>query len=219
MGARFAVLTDFDGTVTTTDVAEAILREYAEGDWWAVEERYRAGEIGSKETLRAQFEMVRAPEEELFRFVDRVAEVDPSFRAFAAYCEGEGIPLQIVSDGLDFYIERALKTMGVDLPFTANGAEIRGDRMEIIFPNAPEDCPECGQCANCKLQTVKERQAGGYRVAYVGEGHSDFWAARGADHVFAKGPLLRMCREEGLPHSPYERFRDIQDALEAGSHG
>jgi 2,3-diketo-5-methylthio-1-phosphopentane phosphatase len=210
-----ALLCDFDGTVTANDVAESILREFAGGDWWAVEERYRAGEIGSMEALRLQFALVTASREELLAFVEDTARVDPAFKDLVAYCGREDVPLMIVSDGLDFYIEAILTREGLDVPFTANACRFGGDGLEIEFPHAPVDCPECGRCANCKLQTVKEWRRRLAWVAFAGEGHSDFWAARGADHVFAKGPLLLMCREERLVHSSYESFADIQRQLEA----
>ena len=67
MQNKRAVLSDFDGTITRTDVAEAILDTFAPSEWREIEELYRARKIGTRESMVRQFALVRARQEELLR--------------------------------------------------------------------------------------------------------------------------------------------------------
>ena len=51
---------DFDGTISERDAVDAILEEFADSRWLAVEEEWKAGRIGSRECLRAQMSLVSA---------------------------------------------------------------------------------------------------------------------------------------------------------------
>ena len=59
----------------------------------------------------------------------------------------------------------------------------------------------------------------GYRVVYLGNGDSDIYPARLADHVFATGELLGRCREENLECIPFDDLNDVVRGLEALSPG
>jgi 2-hydroxy-3-keto-5-methylthiopentenyl-1-phosphate phosphatase len=55
----------------------------------------------------------------------------------------------------------------------------------------------------------------GYDVIYVGNGASDIFSARQASHVFAVDELLKRCRREKVPCTPFTDFYDIIRGLEA----
>lgn len=210
MGGKRAVLTDFDGTITLDDVAEAILEEFAPAEWWEIEELHRARKIGTRESMARQFALVRAKEEDLLGFVDRRAELDETFRDFVAFCYQEAIIVEIVSEGLDFYVHHLLDRWGIDLPVRTNRTEFADGRLIMSYPYADRTCTLCG---TCKLLRLFELRAKGFRVAYVGDGHSDLCPAIEADLVFAKGELADLCREEAIPFLPFERFSDVQRGL------
>ncbi len=207
---RRAVLTDFDGTITRTDVAEALLEEFAPSEWWEIEELHRARKIGTRESMARQFALVHAKPADLLRFVDEHAALDETFREFAAYCRREGIHLEIVSEGLDFYVYHLLGKWGIDLPARTNRTILEDGRVRISYPYAD---PTCNLCGTCKLLRLFELRVQGYRVAYVGDGTSDLCPAVEADMVFAKDELAQLCREEGIPFIPYERFADVQGRI------
>ena len=203
-----AVVTDFDGTVTKRDVAELLLREFT-GDAWLEIERQHAT-IGTRETLRREFDLVRATQQEVLSAAERLAELDPTFPPFLAFCRQNGISIEIVSEGFDAYLEHLLRRWGLDLPFRTNHAEFRDGRLVLTHPH--ED-PQCRLCGTCKMGRVLELRAGGYRVAYVGNGTSDICPALEADLVFAKDDLERLCREHGRDHVPFRDFADVQRRL------
>ena len=206
-----AVLTDFDGTVTRTDVAEDILEAFAPRAWWDIEEEHRARKIGTREAMVRQFALVRATEADVLRFVDDHVLLDETFPAFVAYCRGRGIPLEIVSEGLDVYLHHLLRRWGIDVPVRTNRAAFEDGRVTISYPYAD---PTCTLCGTCKLLRLFELRTRGYRVAYVGDGHSDLCPAIEADVVFAKKELADLCREEQIDFIPFDTFADVQREMD-----
>lgn len=207
-----AVLTDFDGTITQEDVAETILAEFAPAEWRRIEELHRARRIGTRDTMIRQFALVRAEKYDLLEFVDGRVRMDETFPSFAAYCANRGMRLEIVSEGLDFYVDHLLRKWQVEVPVRTNGTRFTDGRIEITYPWADATCTLCG---TCKLLRLFELRAQGYRVAYAGDGHSDLCPAIEADLVFAKRDLADLCREEAIDFIPFERFSDIQRGLDA----
>ncbi len=212
MPAKRAVLSDFDGTITRTDVAEAILEEFAPSQWREIEELYRARRIGTRESMARQFALVRARQEELLHFVDRTAVIDETFRGFVEFCKIHGLVLEIVSEGLDFYVRHLLRKWDIQVPVRTNRAIFEEGRVRIDYPWADATCKLCG---TCKLLRLFELRAQGYRTAYIGNGHSDLCPAIEADLVFAKSKLADLCRTEEIDFIPFERFSDVQRGLGA----
>jgi len=200
-----AVVSDFDGTITEEDVAELLLHEFT-GDAWLAIERQHA-RIGTRETLRRQFDLVRTTRERLVAAAGRLARLDPTFPAFLAFCRQRGILLEIVSEGFDTYLDHLLRMWNLDVPFRTNAATFHGHRIELSHPHAD---PTCTLCGTCKMKRVLELRASGYEVAYVGNGISDICPALEADLVFAKADLERLCREHERAYVPYRDFSDVQ---------
>ena len=208
---KHAVLTDFDGTVTRTDVAEDLLQAFAPPEWWEIEQEHRARRIGTRETMIRQFALVRANEDEMVRFVDEHVRLDETFPPFVVACRTRGIPVEIVSEGLDFYLHHLLRKWGIDVPARTNRTRFEPGRVRIEYPYAD---PTCDLCGTCKLRRLFELRVAGYRVAYIGDGHSDLCPAVEADVVFAKRELAQLCREEAIEFIPFDTFADVQREME-----
>ena len=206
-----AVLTDFDGTITRTDVAEDILEAFAPHEWWSIEEEHRARKIGTRETMVRQFALVRAKEADMLRFVDEHVALDETFPPFVAACRERGISVEIVSEGLDFYLRHLLERWRIDVPARTNRTTFEGDRVRISYPYAD---PTCNLCGTCKLRRLFDLRVAGYHVAYVGDGHSDLCPAVEADLVFAKKELADLCREEAIDFIPFDTFADVRREME-----
>lgn len=202
-----AVLTDFDGTITRTDVAEDLLEAFAPRDWWAIEEEHRARKIGTREAMIRQFDLVRGSEADMLRFVDEHVKLDETFPPFVAFCRDRGMPVEIVSEGLDFYLRHLLEKWRIDVPMRTNRTSFEDGRVRISYPYAD---PTCNLCGTCKLRRLFDLRVAGYQVAYVGDGHSDLCPAIEADVVFAKKELADLCREEAIDFIPFDSFADVQ---------
>ena len=209
---KWAVLTDFDGTITREDVAEAILEEFAPEAWWEIEELHRARKIGTRESMARQFALVRAREADILDFVNAHARLDETFRDFVEFCRKRGMRLEIVSEGLDLYVHHLLRTWSIDIPVRTNHVTFEDGRARISYPYADATCTLCG---TCKLLRLFDLRTEGYKVAYVGDGHSDLCPAIEADLVFAKAELADLCREEAIDFIPFDRFSDVRRRLEA----
>lgn len=204
--AGAVVACDFDGTITQQDLGLATMERFADGDWWAIETRWRRGEISSMECLQEQFGMVSAAEPELRAFYEEVP-VDPAFPAFAEACCDAGVGLVVLSDGLDFYIKIVLARLGLGgVPYFANRLVFDRGRLVIEFPHRAADCDMCG---NCKRDHVRRLGREYHTVAFVGDGHSDRCVVRHASRVFAKSHLREYCLRERVPFTPFESFADL----------
>ncbi len=205
------ILSDFDGTAAATDVGNLLFRTFADAEKCrAVVQQWKDGKLSSKACLIEECALARVTRAELERFVD-AQKLDPHFPAFVAFCEKHNIPVEIVSDGFDFYIARILRNHGLDgqIPVRANRLLfVDSNRIEPAFPYYEQGC---GVCANCKGVHVRRARQEHETVVYVGDGLSDRCGAREADVVFAKRgrDLLRFCRATGLPHHEYDTFADV----------
>ena len=198
------VLVDFDGTIATIDTTDALLEQFADPAWAEIEAQWKAGQIGSRECMLRQIDLVRASPAQLDGFVEAI-EIDPNFPDFVAFCRSRDLQITVVSDGLDRTVGSVLARHGLDLPFKANHlAWLGGDRWRLQFPHARGDCRALA--GTCKCQFA-EAPSGTIRVM-VGDGRSDFCVASQAELVLAKGSLARHAAETGLPFSPISSFAE-----------
>jgi 2,3-diketo-5-methylthio-1-phosphopentane phosphatase len=154
-------------------------------------------------------EMVNAPAEEILAFLDRF-DLDPTFEPFARRCGAAGIPLMIVSEGLDLYIKRVLGRSGLeDLPLICNIGVFEDNGLRIEFPHENRECERCGSCKGERIADYREACEGTCRVVFVGDGYSDACAAREADILFAKDDLERYCLDENISYNKFADFEDV----------
>ncbi|MEW5936757.1 MAG: MtnX-like HAD-IB family phosphatase [Candidatus Thermoplasmatota archaeon] len=206
MKARWAVVCDFDGTITTRDIAEAILERFTGDAWKDIEAEYREGKIGSRIALAKQFANVHASSEEVVAYALGIAALRPHFKEFAAFCHEKDVPLLVLSEGLEIYIEPILRRAGANVRYEANTAAPSEQGMKILYHDDGMDCELCGIC---KFKRVEDLRDEGYKVMYIGDGYSDLCAARNADLVLAAGYL-----RERLGGLEFEDFAQAAEVLE-----
>ncbi|HZD60075.1 MAG TPA: MtnX-like HAD-IB family phosphatase [Anaerolineae bacterium] len=208
---RPIILCDFDGTISKQDVSDTIFTLWLGETWAAIDNEYHNEKLSMVELYERCWSLVDAGEDELYDFIDRV-EIDPHFEEFIRQSRASGIPVFLVSDGFDLYIDRIMGRYGLsDLVHYSNHLSFDGNRPVPEFNNRH---PECTQCANCKKFVMDEKRNAADFTIYIGNGFSDRCAAEHADLVFAKDSLLEHCRDKGIPHVPYEHFGEIVKYLE-----
>ncbi len=140
----------------------------------------------------------------------------PGFREFVAYCNRERIPLEILSDGLDYYIAFILERFGIGgIPVRANRLLFTEGSLRAEFPFEDRGC---GRCGNCKRWHIESNRLDGERIVYVGDGYSDRYAIKSADTVFARADLANYCDRNEIPYHPFRDFHDVLRILKDG-HG
>jgi HAD superfamily phosphoserine phosphatase-like hydrolase len=210
--APLAILIDYDGTISLTDVTDEVMAAHVPGVWEEAAALYDAGRMGSRRLMAWEMDLVRADPVALLATAAEQPH-DDGFVPFVRRAQAAGIPIEIVSDGFGFFIEPALARLGVpELPVVTARTTFSRDRATIEFPNGH---PTCLVCGTCKRARVLAHRAAGRRVVFIGDGESDRYAAGYADTVFAKRLLERICLDAGWPFQRWTRFAEIEAWLAA----
>lgn len=206
------VFCDFDGTIAVEDVGSRIFRAFAGPRADEIVRHYLDGTITARECLTRECEAVESvTPSELEKFVDGFS-LDKTFQGFADFCRHRSIPVTVLSDGLDFYVERLLRKNGFEgLQYYSNHLEfvVQGSSTRLA-PSFPHTDSECILCGNCKRNHLVTLSGDDDIIIYIGDGISDRCPVRYADIVFAKGGLIRYCQEQNVT---YHEFRDFSDLL------
>ncbi len=91
--SKLALLIDFDGTVTESDMGVQLLEAFALEDWKHFEPMSEAGLIVGKECLASEFGCLPSDgEEELARFVQEKAVIRPGFGSWSGAARRTAFP-------------------------------------------------------------------------------------------------------------------------------
>ncbi|MGC8596006.1 MAG: MtnX-like HAD-IB family phosphatase [Candidatus Kryptoniota bacterium] len=200
------VFVDFDGTITTKDVGNAFFRKFGD-ETRSVElvSKWKAEEISGRELMAGEAGSVRVEKEQAVEFISGFELVD-GFKDFLKFCKENSIPILVVSDGLDFYIEEIFRRNQIfELPFVSNHAVFVDSKIKVEFPYESS----CTKCANCKAFHILTNSSDDEAIVYIGNGFSDRCAVEYSDVVFAKDDLLKYCEEKNITYFPFETFHDV----------
>jgi len=205
--ARASVFLDFDGTITQSDTGVHALDRLASPEWRAIGDAYARGEIGSRECLLDEWELLPKDPVRLRAVIDEVP-LDPGTRPLVDALRTAGAEVTIVSDGFGIRVDEVAAELGCAL--LSNTVDWDTGRLE--FPHEDRCCP-CSTCGTCKQAPVKDARHRGRQTVLVGDGTSDRKAAMLADIVFAKGGLADWCEANGVEHRRFAALADVQRAL------
>lgn len=208
--SAWKILCDFDGTIVAKDVTDHLLERFASDAWRDLERDWEQGRIGARECMRGQIALIEATPAVLDQAVASMA-ADEGFPGFVALARRMGIPLTIVSDGLDRVIKDVLRCAGLSNVETVSSHLDYGNdgRWRLEFPHAEASC--LSMACTCKCAIARRD---GLRTLLIGDGRSDFCVADTADFVFAKHKLLSYCEAAQIPHAAFTGFTDAQRLLE-----
>ncbi|KAF9920439.1 hypothetical protein FBU30_009758 [Linnemannia zychae] len=145
--------------------------------------------------------------------------LDPGFKQFHRFCQDNGIPITIISIGIQPLIEEMLnRYLGVDHGITvrANGLTIRPDgHWKVVWRDSSPFGVEKGRAMReARAQDLKNPSAD--KILWCGDGSSDFPAALVADIVLAREntSLEKLCRANQIPHRSFTTFETVQDVAQ-----
>ena len=209
----FKIFVDFDGTITKTDVGEAMFIQFGdEAEANNIIQRWINKEITSTQTWQLLCKTITDFNQEAFdRFLDSM-DIDQSFKVFVDYCKDNGFEMSILSDGLDYYINRILERENLDYikKFT-NRVDFIDNNLIPAFDYTDE---ECDKCANCKRNHIISSSSDSDYTIYIGDGWSDTCPAQYCDFIFAKNSLLKFCEENRISYFPFKDFDDVMPRIE-----
>ena len=187
------ILSDFDGTIITSSVGEAIFKKFVQEDWEYYDKEYENGRITLEECMRIQYGMIKESKEVLLDFSRMIMQERSNFARFAIYCKSNKIPLIIVSASLDFAIEEFLRMVKVDnIPIICAKSIFKNGKIAVAFDSLKKP-----SMRDYKEDTVKYYQNLGKKVYYIGDSTSDMYAVELADYVFVvkDSKLASICNE------------------------
>ena len=198
---------DFDGTIITNNMSLLLREEFAAGAWRQLENDYLHGYLTVEQSNMLQFTLIKEPKEKLQEFICQHIEVRPGFLEFVRYCRDTGIPLVIVSSGLDFYIETVLTQIGMrNLELHCGQTTFGKDGIIVSYTDPAGNIINEG----FKIKYLDWLRKRDTNITYIGDGLSDLEAARNADHVFATSHLLRLLNNDSIACSAFSDFFDLR---------
>ena len=205
---RLCILSDFDGTITKKDGLYTFIETHAVSGWQTIEQDWVAGKISSKQCLTEELNMVPDISEALISEFVKNIDIDEYFSDFYNNIRQKNIDFYIVSDGIDYFINKILERYGLkNINVISNHGDFKNGKFEINFPNDYQKCKN--NAGTCKCKVISDLKNKYDKIIYIGDGISDFCVADKADVLYAKKKLLKYCEEKEIKFIPYDTFKDI----------
>ena len=195
------VYVDFDGTISKSDIINFLLDKYADPVWLQLDKEYIEEKISSPECLTKQMALLKKlPNEKILESAKMVG-IDETFKDFCRFCENKNIDIEIVSDGLDIYINYLLNANDINVKKVSSN--IYKGHGQIEFSYNEKLCER--NCGNCKKFHLDPKSF----CIYIGDGYSDRCAVENSDMIFAKNSLAKFLDKEKKEYHPFKSFSDI----------
>lgn len=214
MKKQLVLFCDFDGTITENDNIIAIMKQFAPPEWEALKDDILAERLSVQEGVGKMFSLLpSALKDEIVDFLLSTARLREGFREFVAFTKEKGIPLYIVSGGIDFFVYPMLDGLIDKERIFCNGSDFSSEMIRITWPHACDGKCQNG-CGCCKPSLLRKlARPDGHHVV-IGDSITDLAVAKQADYVLARDFLLKKCQELDLPHAPFTTFFDVVDHLQ-----
>jgi 2-hydroxy-3-keto-5-methylthiopentenyl-1-phosphate phosphatase len=208
MNKKWAVVTDFDGTVTSLDISDSLLVHFGYASVEEVEHSY-SSEVITEDWMKRKFSTIVLPPQKVEEYIFSKSMMRPHFDTMANNCKKLDIPLEIVSGGLDIYIEPMLKKWKLQWikHYCAKTIQLnKGMNLDYWFLKGKS-------LEEFKAGRVLAAKKKGYGVIFCGDGQSDFLAAKNADLVFSTYKLYQMCIQNNIETYKLSDFREINEII------
>ena len=215
---KVSILVDFDGTITTEDTNEKLLRKYScidNNKKEKISKEFAEGKVDFATFFKTLIEEVKITETEYINFILNEIEISPGFVEFYNNTKRYNIPVTIVSGGFINGIQPFLKAHGItDAKVYANQLVFDKDNVSLKYYDGDNtDCCEYASCGNCKINRSKESSVDGQSLLFIGDGTTDKTVINYVDYIFAKDSLERYCIEKDVKYTSYKNFIDINNLL------
>ncbi len=211
--AHSALVTDFDGTLTRKDFYRLVVERFLPDDapdYWG---RYRSGTLSHFDALAGIFRHLDTSEEELLATV-RDMELEPMLPELLGRLRAGGWHVIVTSAGCEWYIRYLLRLAGVELEVHSNPGHFEPGLGLVM--ERPVDSPfQSDDVGVDKAAVVRDALTRYEKVAFAGDGFPDLAPARLVrdDLRFARADLADAAGEAGLPFHPFERWREVAEAV------
>ncbi len=199
-------LIDFDITISKNDSTDVLLEIHNKQKKQEILELYRNGKLTIREYIKYGLESLDLTKEEYINTLKNNVKIDDTFQYF-------------LDNKFNYRIVSAGSNLNVLASLLGNGIEIKEDMIisnNLVFDNDKITVVNTYLDDNSyygvdKGAIVKEFQNNGYRVIYLGDGPSDYEAAKVADYVFARSGtrLVNFCNNNNIEFLEFENFIEV----------
>ena len=214
LNRNYKVFVDFDGTITKQDVGEHMFLKFGDAEEARnIIQRWFKNEITGIDTWNLLCGTVKDFDPGQFDKFLKTIEIEESFHKFVKFCEKNDMDIYVLSDGLDYYIEKLMERENLShLKIYSNNLSI--DENGSLIPGFPYTDEECNLCANCKRNHILNHSADDDITFYIGDGFSDTCPAQYVDFIYAKRTLLKYCETNRISYYPFNNFDDVILSME-----
>ncbi|MDQ0189796.1 MtnX-like HAD-IB family phosphatase [Alicyclobacillus cycloheptanicus] len=212
-GTRIGFFCDFDGTISENDMIAQIMRRFVPDEAAPLIERVNRRELSIRAGVEAMFALIPSSRfEEVRDFAVHTTRIRAGFDRFVDFAAARSWPITITSGGFDFFVEPAVAPWRDRLTVYCNTLDTTGPNLRVVWPHPCDDACSA-DCGLCKPTILRKYQGQFDDTIVIGDGVTDFEAARRADFVYARASLRKECEHHNLPHAPFETFDDIVSHL------
>lgn len=208
------IFVDFDGTITTEDVGDAIFSNFGDPEKVnKIIDDLLTDKISSRECWDGLCNCVGAIDKNVLEDFICSLEIEPTFKTFVEYCNQKELGLIVLSDGFDFYIDRLFNKAGLSgIKYYSNKLFVDDKgKLSASYPYYDAGSPTS---ANCKKNHIINHSSDDDYTIYIGDGNSDKDAAQYCDFIFAKKDLARFCSMERISFYPFNNFDDVKSKID-----
>ena len=199
-------LIDFDITISLNDSTDVLLEKHNASKKEEIIALYRKNELTIREYIKCGLESLNVSKEEYVETLKQNVKVDKTFQHFL----DTGFDYRIVSAGANLNVLASLQGNNIYIQenkIISNKLIFTNNKITVENPYLDES----GYYGVDKGAIVKEFKEKGRRVIYIGDGPSDYEAARQADYVFARSQtrLVKFCNDEKIDFSEFGNFIEV----------
>ena len=189
----YAIVSDFDGTITTRDVGDFLLLHFRLVTPEEIETGYGLNAPVGKWMKKFFRRIEKIPVREIEKAIYKRIKVKKGVRETMKICKNKGIPFEIASGGVDLYARPVFKKEQLKArSFFGKCRLVRG-KAKIEYPFLKNM-----ELSDFKRSRVDHYRKKGYTVIFCGDAPNDLKAALAADRVFADSRLYKICRERKI---------------------
>lgn len=216
----FAVALDFDGTITMTDVGNALCEEFIPEHFTKHHSRYSAGELSLRALQQIMWDGFPLSEKSFREATRRLNKLRPGVNEFLEKCAERGVPVFVVSCGIRPYIDETLqqhlspRAREAIKGVVCNDARFEGDKLLKILPPNPDESDPLPLHKGAWVRAQRDKLYPGYKLLAVGDGSSDFSFAGHVDWIAATRKLAAYCDKHKHPYLPFNDFFELDRHLQ-----
>ncbi len=214
--AHWAVLCDFDGTISQLDVGNEIHRSVFPDEFLSLQKSYRSGDLNLRQLQLAMWKNFPLNQKEFCRRAETFATFRPGFREFLRYCHKKNVSFIVASCGIRDYIEavlaRELSPEDRQLIAAVHCNDAHFDEKKLTTLITPEDESSDLTLDKGKLARELRHEKPALKILGIGNGTSDRSMAGHVDRLAATDALARWAESSHTAHIAFDDFETLIEA-------